>query len=171
MNNKEIWKDIKDYEGAYEVSSLGRIKRLKRMCVRGGVENYPTTELILKTRLRSGYNIINLRHNSTTKTFTVHQLMAISFLNHTPNENKLVVDHIDNDRSNNKLSNLQLISHRENVSKDRKVGTSRYRGVYWNSQSKKWFSSIMIDNKRIYLGLFDCELKARDAYLNALKDA
>jgi hypothetical protein len=154
----EIFKDIPDYEGIYQVSNLGNVKSLKN-----GKE-----KILWKNKKVSGYYCVGLSKNNTRKFFKTHQLVAIAFLGHKPDGHKLVVDHIDNDRLNNRLDNLQLISQRKNTSKDRK-GTSKYTGVYWHKNRNKWRAEIKISGKRKYLGLFETEYHAHLAYQNALK--
>ena len=66
------------------------------------------------------------------------------------------------------LDNLQLISSRENSSKDKKGGSSEYTGVCWDRSRGKWISSIIINGKRKTLGRFTEELEASKAYQNAL---
>jgi len=97
----------------------------------------------------------------------IHQLVAIAFLNHIPCGHELVVDHIDNDPTNNNIENLQIVTNRQNCSKDRK-GKSIYTGVHWNK--KYWVASITINKKRFHLGSFDCEIKASKVYKKALSD-
>jgi hypothetical protein len=106
----ENWKDVPDYVGLYKVSNLGRVKSslhsFKRV-LKAGVDG-------------KGYYTVALTKRGEAKTFKVHQLVAMAFLNHKPCGYELVVDHIDNNKLNNNLSNLQLISHQENCTKDRK---------------------------------------------------
>ena len=96
-------------------------------------------------------------------------LVSEAFLNHKPNGNKLVVDHIDNIPTNDKLYNLQVITQRENTTKDKK-GSSKYVGVSWNKSSNKWQSSIYVNGKYKYLGIYKNEQKASQVYQNALKN-
>jgi len=127
-------------------------------------------EKILKNILgNNGYFAVNLYLNGKIKTFIVHQLVAIAFLNHTPNGYKLVVDHIDNDPLNNNLDNLQIITQRDNTSKDKKGGSSKFTGVFIHKQTGKWRALININDKLTHLGLFNCELAASQAYQKALK--
>ena len=152
---KEEWKTIPNYEGLYEVSSLGRVKSVRK-------------NKILKPILNSKYLKVSL---SNYKKYRIHQLMVITFLNHKPDGTyKLVVDHINGDYLDNRLENLQLISQRENVSKSNKLKTSKYIGVSWSKQSKKWHSSITINKKLIHLGYFNCELEASIVYQNKFKE-
>jgi hypothetical protein len=94
----------------------------------------------------------------------------MAFLNHKPDgTNKIVVDHINNIKTDNRLVNLQLISQRENTSKDKKNGTSQYTGVCWKKSKNKFEAQININNKYKYLGLFTDEYEAHLAYEKALK--
>jgi hypothetical protein len=92
---EEIWKDIPNYEGCYQVSNLARVKSLAR---RNGKR--VVVEKILRTFLTESrkYISVSLSLNGKLKLFSVHQLVAMAFLNHKPNGNTLVVDHIDGDQ-------------------------------------------------------------------------
>ena len=76
---------------------------------------------------------------------------------------------MNNNPLDNRLSNLQLISARENTSKDRKNKTSKYQGVWFCKTTKKWKSEIRINAARFNLGAFTIEEEARDAYINKLQ--
>ena len=102
---EEVWKPIKDYEGLYEVSNLGRVKSL----------NYRKTgkEKILKNIENSkGYFQVGLVKFGKQKLFTVHRLVAEAFI---PNpEGKPCIDHINTIRSDNRVENLRWVTHEEN---------------------------------------------------------
>ena len=108
----EIWKDIKGYEGCYQVSNMGRIKSLSRK-VWNGKNYFWTSERILRPGIdRDGYFLVNLSKNGKAKTEKVHRLVAKTFI---PNpKNKEAVNHIDEDPSNNKLENLEWATVSEN---------------------------------------------------------
>jgi hypothetical protein len=171
MNNTEIWKDIPGYEGIYQVSDIGNVKSLSREKLIRGKYPITTKEKILKQLVNPrGYLIVILCKNNLKKTINVHILVAMAFLNHKPDgTHKIVVDHINNNKLDNRLVNLQLINHRENSSKDRKNGTSKYTGVCWQKSNNKWQSEITINGKKKYLGLFTDEYEAHLAYQKALK--
>ena len=166
----EIWKDVPGYEGLYQVSNLGRVKSLPRSRKCRGNSYFMTKEKIVKgTIVRGGYLSFNLNKNSEIKHYRIHQLVAMAFLGHKPDgTSAIVVDHIDDNRINNRLDNLQLITQRENTSK-RIRGYSTYTGVTWHKLHKKWVSSIIINKKSIHLGYFKCELSAHIAYIKKLK--
>lgn len=167
---KEIWKEIIGYEGLYEVSSYGNIKSISRTITKGNI-TYVTKDKLLKQSIDTvGYPYVNLSDYKKQKTFRVHQLVAIAFLNHTPNKyDGLLVDHIDGNKLNNNLSNLQLVTNRKNSSKDRKNKTSKFTGVSWHKQSNKWLAQVRRNNKVEYLGVFEKEEEAAIAYLNSLQ--
>jgi hypothetical protein len=170
--NLEIWKDIPEFEGYYQVSNLGNVKSLSRTIL--GKNDVPTLlkEKMLKfSTSTNGYYQVILCKNSDRKIFKVHSLVAICFLNHIPDgTHNVVIDHINEIKTDNRIENLRLIGHRENVSRSIKDSTSTYVGVSWSKNAKKWISQITIDGKTKYLGLFDNEQDANKKYLETLKD-
>ena len=155
----EVWRDIPNFENKYEVSNLGNVRSL----------NYKKTGNIKKLSCSidaNGRPLVTL-YNINRKTYSVHVLVAVAFLKHKPCGMKIVVDHINNDPLNNKLYNLQLITQRENVSKDKK-GTSKYTGVSWSKTSNKWTSNIRINGKIKHLGFYIKEKEAAQAYQKEL---
>lgn len=171
METKEIWKDIPEYEGYYQVSNLGRLKSLKRVVCRSDGSFHTLKEKVLKPSINGvGYLETILSKDGKKKSFKIHQLVAMAFLGHTPCGYKIVVDHVNNDKLNNKVENLQLTTTRHNVSKDIRRGASKYIGVSWYKNSKKWMASIRINGKQKHLGYFNDEIKASKAYQNALKE-
>lgn len=154
----EIFKPIPDYEGHYEVSSLGRIRSLKR-----------GKERLMKLGTNThGRPMVFLYLNGKGTVAKVHQIVAAVFLGHTPCGMIRVIDHIDNNPLNNCVDNLQILSNRENCSKDRKGGTSRYVGVHFHRASNMWMAKIKIEGKQKYLGTFTDEIDAANSYKNAL---
>ena len=156
--NQEVFKPIPGYEGIYEVSNLGNVK---------SYHIYKDGKL-LRNRINRGYYRVNLYRDKRI-TRSVHQLVAEAFLNHKPNGYKLIVDHIDNNPLNNNVNNLQIITPRENLTKDRKLKTSKYTGVCWLKRDRKWRASIYLNGEKKYLGSFKTELEASEAYQTALK--
>jgi hypothetical protein len=112
----EIWKDVKDYEGLYLVSNLGRIKSLKRTVKRiDGKVNF-INERILKEK-KSGANyraveLCGLGNKRTSTTSTIHRIVAKAFIENP--ENKPDVNHLDGNKGNNQASNLQWSTKSEN---------------------------------------------------------
>lgn len=162
MENIEIWKDVLGYEGLYQVSNLGNVKSL----------NYNKTGIEKNLKIfknRVDYFSISLSKNNIIKTRRIHQLVAEAFLNHVPCGRKLVVNHIDFNKQNNNVNNLEIITMRENSNLKHLPSSSKYVGVSWREKTKKWVSEIWINKKNILLGHFDDELEASEYYENALK--
>lgn len=167
----EVWKDIPKYEGLYQVSNFGRVKSLKRIVLNNLIIDKTIKERILKHGVnRHGYNFVILSNCGKHKLMTIHKLVAMCFLNHLINSRIIVVDHKDNIRKNNNISNLQIVTNRLNCSKDRKNKTSQYTGVSWAKLNKKWIATIKINNNQIYLGLFDNEYDAHLEYQRKLNN-
>jgi hypothetical protein len=167
-NQKEIWKIVEAYFD-YEVSNFGNVKSLQRETYSNGKFRYTQKQKILKPCINTGgYYIVNLFKNSKSKTFQVHQLVAMAFLNHKLCGHKLVVNHINFNKLDNRLTNLEIISQRENCNKKHIKSSSKHTGVTWNKNAKKWKSHIVINGKQKYLGYFINEIDAYNAYQNEL---
>jgi hypothetical protein len=154
----ENFVDIKGYEGLYQVSDRGRVKSLR----------YGKERVLSAGLDGTGYLTVSLTLNGKAKTHKIHQLVAITFLNHTPSGYKIVCDHINNKKTDNRLCNLQLLTQRENLTKDKKGYSSKYVGVSWVKATSKWLSRISINGSIVHLGFFVVEEDARDAYQTAL---
>tara|TARA_R110002074_G_scaffold345789_1_gene516187 strand:+ start:98 stop:574 length:477 start_codon:yes stop_codon:yes gene_type:complete len=152
----EEWKDIRGYGGDYKVSNYGRVISVKFIKIKE-----------LSYGVTRGYRFVNLYNKNTRKTRYIHKLVAEYFINHEPCGYKIVVDHIDNNKINNHESNLQLITHRENSSKDR-TRASKYTGVYKIKNNDKWRSQIQYKGVIKYLGCYKSEFRAHLAYQNEL---
>tara|TARA_R110002049_G_scaffold86879_1_gene220629 strand:- start:3004 stop:3534 length:531 start_codon:yes stop_codon:yes gene_type:complete len=159
---KEIWADIEGFEGIYQVSNMGRVKSLARKGKR--------FSHILRNRTNKKYYQVGLCERGEMTNRKVHQLVAVAFLNHIPCGMDLVVHHIDNDRSNNKLENLEITTNRRNCSVDKKNKTSQYTGVCYVANRSKFKASIWIDSKTKHLGYFTNELEASNKYQEALSN-
>ncbi len=115
---KEIWKDIKGYEGLYQVSNLGRVKSLDRWITYtqtnqhdpiGKVVHQKFPSRILTPRkTKSGY----LRAQLVNKDFYIHRLVCNNFIR--PLKPKEEINHIDGNKQNNNLENLEIVSRIEN---------------------------------------------------------
>ncbi len=167
---KEFWKDVKGYEGYYQVSNLGRVKSLKRKQTFSDGRIFTIKERILKPVMNNyDYYGIGLHKECETRNFQIHQLVAICFLNHKPNGNKMVVNHINFNRVDNRLSNLEIITNRENTNQKHRKSSSKYVGVHWNKARKKWRARITVNGEEKHLGTFTNELDASKAYQDELR--
>jgi len=169
----EEWRDFSiKYKYYYQGSNLGRIKGLERD-VKHAYGGFRTLrESIKKQSLwGEGYLSVSLVKKGKTETINVHILVAMAFLGHVPCGHEKLVDHKKNeDRLNNCIWNLQIITARGNVSKDKKGGTSKYVGVSYREKYNHWRSAIRIGKSRIEIGAFKIEEDAGKAYLLAVEN-
>ena len=110
----EIWKDIEGFEGRYQVSNLGRVKSLERTVWDNRGYYKTVSEKILKPQKKgNGYLQVQLSQDGKEKWYLVHRLVAIAFL---PNPNNLPqVNHISEDKLDNRVSNLEWVTCKENT--------------------------------------------------------
>ena len=97
----EIWKDIPDYEGLYQVSNLGRVKSVKNGCVKSYHKN------------RRGYCMVELYKSNRREHKYIHRLVARVFI--PKSEWKETINHKDENKENNRLDNLEFMSFIENI--------------------------------------------------------
>lgn len=110
----ERWRDIIGYEGMYSVSDFGRVKSLSRL-TKHKYTDFMSKEIFLKSAVVKSYEKVLLRKDGKNKMFMVHRLVAFAFL---PNkENLPFIDHINNIPTDNRLVNLQWITHQDNIKK------------------------------------------------------
>jgi hypothetical protein len=128
--NKEIWKDIKHYEGFYQVSNLGNVRSVPR---NGTVKYYK----ILKPNNVKGYYQVTLQKKGKKKIYKVHRLVAKTFIKNT--YNKREVNHIDGNKLNNVVTNLEWVTSSENQIHAFKMGLQKPHPKYGkeNIYSKK----------------------------------
>ena len=134
----EVWKDVDGYNGLYDVSNYGRIRNHKKKNIL-----HPSTD--------KGYKHICLRKNGVTKCYKVHRLVALAFI---PNpDNKPQINHIDENRSNNNVENLEWCTakynsnYRERVKRMSKSHEKKV-SVYDDKGNKiKTYESILIAAK------------------------
>lgn len=142
-------KDIIGYEGLYGIDEMGNVYsywfgKVKKLKAADDVH---------------GYLKVVLCNDGIRKTCRVHRLMAKTFL---PNYSEdLDVDHIDRNKTNNKISNLRMLPHQQNMF------NNNAKGYTWDKNKDKWKAQIKINGKNINLGYFKKEDEAKAAYLMA----
>lgn len=146
--------NVLGYEGLYAVTDEGDIYSLKR-------------GEVMKQRINNaGYFEIVLCKCGIKKTYRVHQVVYNSF--HGKEYDDLVIDHINSIKTDNRLDNLRKITNRENSSRSK---TNRYgRGVRYFKRIKRFGAEISISKTRYYLGTFQTQEEAKNAYEKALLD-
>jgi hypothetical protein len=111
---KEIWKDIENYEGYYQVSNFGRVRSLDRIIMRNnGIPQTWIGRVLIPKRLPNGYLSVRLLSQKERKTAMIHRLVASAFI---PNPNDLpVINHKDENKENNYVENLEWCTQKYNV--------------------------------------------------------
>jgi hypothetical protein len=161
----EEWRSVKDFEGLYEVSNLGRVRSLDRIVTDRLGRNLPFKGKVISPANVSGYCQVLLTNQDFKKYKKVHRLVAEAFL-----ENPLEYDqinHIDSDKSNNNVSNLEWCNGRqncthkvENSGKTLPVGVAFFRG--------KFTATFTLKQVIYHLGTFNKQKDAEELYKNTL---
>lgn len=149
---QEEWRDVIGFEGIYQVSNYGRVKRIGR-------KSGAVADRILKQALNihSGYLQVGLWKNHKKSTKSIHRFVALTFI---PNpENKPEIDHIDGNRLNNRVDNLQWVTKSENMlnpitrgrsSKSHKINPL-WRGKYGKYHNRT-IPIVCIELDRLFFG-------------------
>jgi len=161
----EEWRDVPEYENLYQASNLGRAKSLGSIKVykRGGIIRHPVR--ILVQTISGKYLSVGFYKNRKRHQGFMQVVMAETFLGiKTTREH--IADHIDNNPLNNVLWNIQVITHRENCSKD-KVNSNGFTGTH--KDKNKFRAMIDFKNVRYSLGSFYSPIDAHKTYLEAVR--
>lgn len=152
---KEVWKEVPDFDG-YQVSNLGRVwsKRLKRP-LRPGDNG-------------TGYLKVDLCQDGIKKTTYVHRIVIVSFRG----KSDLHIDHLNGNRKDNRLENLEYVTIRQNQMRAFDGVRSLPLGVHFtpSMKTKPYRALIMADSIRIHLGYFETPELASTAYLTKAKE-
>jgi hypothetical protein len=135
----EVWKDIENFEGIYQISNFGRVKSLDRVIdTRNGKS---TIKGVIVNPCGKPYLFVYLSKNNKSKYHAIHRLVAQAFI---PNlENKPQVNHIDGDKTNNVVSNLEWVTQSENMLHAYRIGLEKPRAGSSNGWSKVKMKIIM----------------------------
>ena len=140
----EIWKDIKDYKGIYQVSNLGRVRSLDKLCNGSNQYGDKFTLIkkgkILKPKIRkNGYLEVTLVHNKKAKSCLIHRLVANAFIEND-NDYKYI-NHKDENKQNNRVDNLEWCTQSYNInfgSRNKKVSDKLKNKI----RPKEWCKNI-----------------------------
>lgn len=176
----EIWKSIPNYEGAYEVSNLGNVRSLAReVPCRNGTRISPARILNKQCNGR-GYHHVRLSFKGVVKIHTVHQLVAVCFIEDFVKGTE--VNHIDGNKQNNAVINLEKSNpshnqiHAVRIGLTSKQGISKFLNVSYaksRTSKKKWIGSIRHQGKCLGWKAFETELEAAkhvDSLLDSIGD-
>ncbi len=164
----EVWKDIPSLKNMYQASNMGRIKSKEREVIRERGNSYVKSEQLLSPNNNGrGYLSVMLAIDGKYFRRYIHRLVMEAF----NGESKLTVDHINRDKSDNKLENLRYLTQRENtaafqeqnINKSCKsIGVSFYKGL------GKFGASIKLNNDSYSLGTYNSEEEASIVYQKTL---
>lgn len=146
------WRDIKGYEGLYQVSNAGDIKSLRKLKYNGSGMFFQKEMILSQTNTSTGYKKVELTKEGKRKSHRVHRLVAEAFI---PNiENKPYINHIDGNPINNKIENLEWVTQKENVNHAIDIGLKKLKFEF----NYKELHSLYIEQK--------CTLKDIAKYYN-----
>lgn len=157
----EIWKPVVGYKGLYEVSTYGRVRSLDRIEFVDGRKKVRFKGQFLKQHPARVYLYVSLCVNGKRKRRAIHKIVSLAFMG----PSHLQVNHIDHDKTNNHLNNLEYVTPRENT----RLGFARNRDlpscVY--KERGKYRARLFVKGKRIELGVFDTVERAAKAVTGA----
>jgi len=140
--DKEVWKDVKGYEGLYQVSNLGRVRSLDRVSTQG---ERLKGKVLTGGLNRDGYLAVVLCRSGGQKNYFIHRLVAQAFLENP--DNLPEVNHKNEDKTDNTVANLEWCSHRYNMNygtHNERAAKGHEKPVYVITASghRYYFSSI-----------------------------
>ena len=147
---KEIWKDIKEYEGLYQISNFGRVKSLKRKVYAGrGRMRWQYEKILSENKTNgNGYKIVSLCKKSQSKNKYIHKLVAETFLNN-PNNYKYV-NHKDENKENNYVDNLEWCTAQYNIT----YNNLHIKNGLKNRNNKYSKKILQLDNNNKIINVF-----------------
>lgn len=165
MNDKtssEMWKNIEGYEGLYEVSTNGEVRRM-RYIGKNRDSKYKKPKILKQKTTKKGYKQLTLCKDGEKKSFQVHRLVAETFLK--KDECRDQVNHMDGCKANNNLSNLEWMTQGENIKHSYDKGfrqpTKHWEGKRGSEhpQSKQ---VVVLDKGNKFIKMFESILQCRD---------
>lgn len=148
----EVWRDIPEYEGFYQVSNLGSVRSCDRRVERlaGKHKDRFVSGVTMKASLdSSGYPMVGLSKQSRNKSIAIHRLVALAFLGNKPEGYQ--VNHIDGNKLNNFVGNLEYCSRTENIRHAFALGLISHKGAK-SSFAKLKESDVLVIRERLANG-------------------
>lgn len=133
---EEIWKDIKDYEGLYQVSNLGNVRSLDRIITfKNGTKQFFKGKILKQKLDKNGYLRVTLTKNNHLSLKQVHRLVGIAFI---PNpENKPTINHKKGIKTDNRVSQLEWATYQEQTQHAIKTGLINFKTRIYINQNEK----------------------------------
>ena len=150
-------KPIKGYEGMYSVTSDGRVWSEERVVMYpNGHKRMAGSNWLTPFSTGNGYLYVNLSMPGRTKMFTIHRLVAMTFLHDAPKG--MEIDHEDRNPKNNRLENLRYVTHTKN-------NINRYaKGCFFRKDRNRWQARLRWNGNSKIIGQFKTEEEAHAAY-------
>lgn len=166
---KEIWKDVVGYEGYYQVSNIGNVRSCERVTSHGRIRKAQNMKI---HKTNAGYFRVQLCKNGIRKKYHVHRLVALSFVDNPLN--KPDVNHIDEDKTNNFVGNLEWCTAKENVNhgnRAKKFAKAKNKPIkaFLPDGTTKEFESLKEASLHFGIlkeGISSCALGKRKTYKN-----
>lgn len=115
MDRNEVWRDVCGFEGFYQISNLGNIKSLDRYVSHGvNGKKFIKGRMMKPHKIQKGYLQVTLRNGKKRRLVVVHRLVAEAFLPEPPFDN-MCIDHINMDKTDNRVCNLEWVTFKENT--------------------------------------------------------
>ena len=147
----EIWKDIKGFETAFQVSTLGRVRSLTRQIKHPEGDYIKQGKLLGFTKDNKGYPNITLCWKGKRRTVKIHTLVAEAFIIKVPSYTH--VNHIDGNKNNNTLQNLERCTPQQNIVHAHRLGLAAHNEKHVRSKlNDKQAREIKIKLKQLYVG-------------------
>lgn len=142
----EEWRDIKGYEDAYQVSSLGRIRTKDRyLNASYGSRQFRKGQMVRGTEMPNGYLCVGLWKDGKSRSKYIHRIVAENFI---PNANDLPeVNHKDENKQNNRVDNLEWCDHKYNLnygSVKERIGNANRNGKFWSREIAQYKNGVLI---------------------------
>ena len=148
----EVWKPIRGFEGLYEISNKGRIKRVDRHIkdARGVIQHFPES-ILSPSKNKYGYLQTTLRKDTIKYTVRVHKLVAIAFVDNP--QNKPIIDHIDGNKTNNNSYNLRWVTNSENIMNPNTH--KQFKDIVTKLRKSEGVSVCKLDNNKKVISIFN----------------
>ncbi len=151
---EEVWKDIEGYEGMYQISSLGRVRSVRRS--RTGPTGGVIKERVLKRCYNdAGYPHVTLSRDNIRKTKLVHRLVANHFI--TTKHKGLLIHHKDGDKTNNNITNLEFVTPKQHYDREPKMRAGLWIGAKYGRKYSKPIVQYTLEGERVaeYSGAYN----------------
>lgn len=139
----DTWRDVAGYEGLYKVNSSGIIVAYERVRFSGGVFRRYKEKILNQCVNSAGYKVVDLTKNGITSTKSMHRILATAF-KPVPDMDKMVINHIDFNRQNNDLDNLEWCTQKYNVNHTKQNG--RLNTARGEKQGRSKFNDSDVPN-------------------------